>query len=95
MNLINNLSAHLFWETLPEKLDLDKHKRYIIPRVMDRGNIDDVQKVLCYYNRNELREVLLSAPYLDKKTISYFAFYFDCSLSDFRAYRRKKEHQWS
>ncbi|WP_269456767.1 DUF6922 domain-containing protein [Thermanaeromonas toyohensis] len=30
----------LFWDTVPESLDTEKHKRYIIERVLEFGDED-------------------------------------------------------
>jgi len=90
MSLIKDLSP-IFWDTNPETLELNKHAKYIIPRVMDYGTIEDAKKIEQYYGRDTIQQVLQEAPYLNKKTISFFAWKFGLSMNEFRAYRRQKE----
>lgn len=85
--LKNNSS--LFWDTDPASLDPEKHKRYIIPRVMDFGTLDNVRETFAYYGKQTILEVLKESPDLDKKTISFFALYYDIAPEEFRSYRKR------
>lgn len=85
--LKNNIS--LFWDVEPASLDPEKHKRYIIPRVMDYGTLENVKATFAYYGKQTILEVLKESPYLDKKTISFFAFYYDIAPEEFRSYRKR------
>ncbi|HLD69462.1 MAG TPA: hypothetical protein VJA17_01740 [Candidatus Omnitrophota bacterium] len=40
---LNNLRQSLFWDVDPKTIDLKKHARYIIERVVDFGNDREVQ----------------------------------------------------
>ena len=91
MPLIDLLSKRIFWDTDPDTLDPDSHLKYIIPRVVDYGTLDDVRRIEEYYGQEKMRQVLIEAPCLNKKTISYFAWKFSLQLADFRAYRRQQE----
>lgn len=48
----------LFWDTDPNKLDPQKHAKYIIERIMDFGNDDDVRWMRHYYPKSLLAEVV-------------------------------------
>lgn len=95
MNLISMIPSRLFWDVDVESLDPEKNKHYIIPRIMDRGDLEEVRLIMSYYGKQVIKDVLLEAPYLDIKTISFFANYFNCSRDDFRAYRRKGLNPWT
>ena len=86
-----HLSSFLFWDTDPSTLDYEKSITYIIPRVMDYGTMDDIREVYEYYGSDRILKVLLAAPSLDKKTISYFAWEYGISRHEFRSYRHKQE----
>ncbi len=48
----------LFWDTDPKKIDAEKNARYVIERVLDFGNDDEVRWLFGHYRRALLREVL-------------------------------------
>jgi len=82
------LNSQLFWDTDPGTLDLEKNRAYIIPRVMDYGSLEDVRGIFAYYGKDRMLAVLLEAPYLDKKTLSFCEVYFGVTREKFRAYQR-------
>ncbi|MCF7848639.1 MAG: hypothetical protein K9M45_07315 [Kiritimatiellales bacterium] len=89
--LIQQLSGHLFWDVYPEGVDPEKHRQFIIPRVMDRGTLADVEAVWNYYGEEKVRAALLSASSLNKKTIAFFANQFNLPRENFRAYRESSK----
>lgn len=48
----------LFWDTDPKKLDINKYAKYIIERIMDFGNEDEVRWMRRYYPKSLLAEVV-------------------------------------
>lgn len=48
----------LFWDTDPKKLDLHKHAKYIIERIMDFGNDNEVRWMRRQYPKSLLAEVV-------------------------------------
>lgn len=48
----------LFWDVDPRTIDPKKHARYIIERVMDFGNDQEVRWLFYHYPRRMLRETL-------------------------------------
>lgn len=47
----------LFWDTDPKKLDRNKNARYIIERIMDFGNDDEVRWMRKNYTKSLLATV--------------------------------------
>ncbi len=48
----------LFWDTDPQKLDIQKHAKYIIERIMDLGNENEARWMRRYYSQSLLAEVV-------------------------------------
>ena len=48
----------LFWDTDPKKLDMQKHAKYIIERIMDFGNEDEARWMRRYYPKSLLADVV-------------------------------------
>ena len=46
---VQNLSQRLFWDVDPETIDEHAHCRYIIPRVLERGSLEDIRATIAHY----------------------------------------------
>ena len=57
-NVGMKLRQSLFWDTDPKKIDLKKHARYIIERVMDFGRDSEVRWMWNLYEKSMLRDVV-------------------------------------
>lgn len=51
------LRPSLFWDVDPKTIDLKKHARYVIERVMDFGRDEEVRWMRKTYMPDQLREV--------------------------------------
>lgn len=67
---IDELPDYLFWDVDRRKVDADKHARYLICRIMDRGRRKDAYAAWEYYGPERVKAALVSAPALDRKTIA-------------------------
>lgn len=85
----HSLSAHLFWDVDPESVDPVRHRSFLIPRIMDRGTLADVQTAWAFYGESSVREALLTAASLQRRTIAFFAAQFDLPRDRFRAWRNR------
>ncbi len=47
----------LFWDTDPKKLDIHKNAKYIIERIMDFGNDEEVHWMRGQYSKSLLSQV--------------------------------------
>ena len=43
------LNPALFWDTKESEIDYDAHARYVIARVMMRGDMPDFREIISYY----------------------------------------------
>ncbi|MBU2578728.1 hypothetical protein KKA09_01255 [Patescibacteria group bacterium] len=48
----------LFWDTDPKNIDPKKNARYIIERILDFGNINEVSWLLKYYPKTVIKKVM-------------------------------------
>lgn len=51
------LRQSLFWDTNLENIDLEKNARYVIERVMDFGNDEEVRWIWGKYDKSLLKDV--------------------------------------
>ena len=89
------LQSPLFWDVNKSKLTPDLNKQFIICRVMDRGDLDAVNTVMNYYDKATIKDVLTNAGFIEKKTIAFFANYFDISPTDFKAWKSDSTIPWN
>jgi len=78
-------SQYLFWDAPPEKIDVTKHKNYIIERVLSRGLLKDFYFLLPLYTTEEITITVKNSKVLDKKTINFCSHYFGIPLNELHA----------
>ena len=52
------LRQSLFWDTNPDKIDLQKNAQYVIERVLDFGNDSEVSWLWKMYDKSLLQKVV-------------------------------------
>jgi GH35 family endo-1,4-beta-xylanase len=67
----------LFWDVARSELDKEKHRRFIIERILARGDLDDLTWAKASYGEDALKQVFISAKSLDKRSVVFFAHYFN------------------
>lgn len=78
-----------FWDVDLDSLNLERHKRFIISRILQRGNWPDFTGLITYYGLDRVKEEMVQIRYLDKKTLNFCSIYFNMPLEKFRCYRNK------
>ncbi len=84
MNEKCKLRPSLFWDTRLDHIDIEKHARFIIERVITRGTLDDWKTVLKTYGHDRVRSEVLSIRSLDPKSLAYLSVFFNLDESEFR-----------
>ncbi len=78
-------SQFLFWDTSIEKIDPEKHKNYIIERVLSRGLLQDFYFLLQLYTTEEITIAVKKSKVLDAKTINFCSIFFKILITDLHA----------
>ena len=78
----------LFWDVDLTQLDLRKHGRYVITRLLTMGRPEHVRWVLRSYSRQEIIEAIRTARNLDPKTANFWALYFDIPREQIICFRK-------
>ena len=81
------LRPALFWDVNVEEVDLEKHRASVIERIATRGRWDEFRALVNFYGREVVKNTLLNARYLDKRTLAYCSLIFDVSITKFRCYK--------
>lgn len=92
MDIALGLSKSLFWDVDPKTIDIEKHTLFIIERVLTRGTWDEFKKIMNHFGKKPLGEYACQIRYLDKKTLSFCASYFNIPKEKFKCYTQQQLH---
>ena len=65
------LTPSLFWDVDPSEIDEKQHKRYIIQRVLERGDLSDWNCLKNHYSLKVIVEEAQKMRYLDPKALAF------------------------
>ena len=78
-------SQFLFWDTTIDKINIEKHKNYIIERVLSRGLLQDFYFLLQLYSTEEITAAVKNSKVLDNKTVHFCSYYFKIPITELHA----------
>jgi hypothetical protein len=81
-----SFSKNLFWDIDIANLDMDKHARYIVERVLDYGDWSDWLLIRDYYGLERLKEIALGIRSLFPESLSFIATVTRTPENQFRCY---------
>lgn len=80
----------IFWDVAFEKMDYDAKASFIIERVFERGDVEDIRQCRRYYGDEKIRTVLLKAKYLSLGRIYPASAIIEEPLIAFRCYKLRQ-----
>ncbi len=79
-------NKRIFWDVDAEKLDFDKKASFIIERVFERGDVEDIRMCIRFYGQNKVVEALKNAKWLMPQTIQLASAIFNNEPEDYKCY---------
>jgi len=76
----------IFWDVNFEQLDYDAKANFVIERVFERGDVEDIRQCRRYYGDDKVREALTKAKWLPLQTIHLACAVLDNEPKDYRCY---------
>jgi len=76
----------MFWDVDFEKIDYDKRADFVIERVFERGDVEDIRQCRRYYGDEKVKEALTCAKWLRKDTVYLAMAVLKNELIDYRCY---------
>lgn len=80
------LNKRIFWDVNFESLDYDDKTSFIICRVFERGDVEDIRQCRRYYKAELISKALLEVKYLPLRTIYLASAIIHKPVTDFRCY---------
>jgi hypothetical protein len=82
----------IFWDVNFEKIDYDAKASFVIERVFERGDVDDIRNCRRYYGDDKVREVLLKAKFLPLTRLYLASAVIGRPLNEFRCYALRQSN---
>lgn len=76
----------IFWDVDFEKMDYDAKANFIIERVFERGDVEDIRQCRRYYGDEKVKSALLNAKYLPERKMHLASAVINEPLTKFRCY---------
>ena len=83
----------IFWDVDFDNLDYDKHPNWVIERVFERGDVEDIRQCRRYYGDEKVKVALTTAKYLSLPTIYLASAVLDNEVTDYKCYTQKPLNQ--
>ena len=88
--ILEQLNKAYFWDVDFNKLDKIKSMRLIIERVINLGNLKDIQLIRQLYTEEEIKQTICNLNYLDPKTLNFASLLFNIPKTRFKCYTKKQ-----
>lgn len=85
----SDFSANLFWDVDPEKLDIERHLKYVVARVLEFGTFEDWLLLCRHVTLPTVLEIAQSLRSLDTKALAFLSTIGHVSRESFRCYTSK------
>ena len=79
----------IFWDVDYDRMDIDAKWRFVIERVFERGDVEDIRQCRRYYGDEKVKEALLNAKYLSQSTLYFASAIVAEPVEKFRCYTSK------
>jgi hypothetical protein len=76
----------IFWDVDHTKMDYELRANFIIERVFERGDVQDIRNCRRYYGDEKVEFALLNAKFLALHTLNFVSAIFNKPLEEFRCY---------
>ena len=87
---IPEIRPAILWDTPPENVDYEKHSDFIICRVFNRGNIQEIADVVVCYGDDYVRTLLLTSDNLDNFGLEIASALLNIPQQNFKCYEKKQ-----
>lgn len=81
-----DFNKRIFWDVDVNSLDFDKRSAFVIQRVFERGDVQDIRTCRRYYGDDRIKTALTQAKWLPLNTIYLACALLDNELTDYKCY---------
>lgn len=85
-------NKRIFWDVCFETLNFDEKANFVIERVFERGDVEDIRNCRRYYREAKVASVLLDAKFLPEIKMYLASAVIDRPIEDFRCYKLRQSN---
>ena len=71
------LNKTLFWDCDPTTLDPKKHAKFILERVLGKGDVDDFRQAKEIFDEKTIKDTVINNRTLDNRSQNFWCSYFN------------------
>jgi hypothetical protein len=87
-----DLNPRLFWDVNADDLDYQKYANWIIERVFERGDVEDIRQTRRFYGDEKVKVALLNAKYIPEHKWGLIEAIVDKEIKQFRCFKTKQSY---
>jgi hypothetical protein len=84
------LNKIIFWDVDFENLDYDTYCNWVVVRVFERGDVEDIRQCRRYYGDEKVCNALINAKHINANRIHLAAAVINKPIQEFRCYILKQ-----
>ena len=85
-------NPRIFWDIDMDTLNMDVHERFIIERIFERGDVEDIRKCRRFYGDKKISEILLTTKFLSERRLYLAAVVIDKPVESFLCYKLRQSN---
>jgi len=85
-------NKRIFWDVNFEQIDYDAKANFVIERVFERGDVEDIRQCRRYYGDEKVTKALLNAKFLPLHTIYLASAVINKPIEEFRCYKLRQSN---
>lgn len=87
---VEDFSKHLFWDVNLKTFDLEKHKKFMVERVLEYGLLSDWNLTKELYGKEEIKNISLNIRSMRAISLSFLSTIFKIDKTEFRCYKHRQ-----
>ena len=80
----------IFWDVNFDKIDYDAKSNFVIARVFERGDVEDIRQCRRYYGDEKIENVILNVNFLPEHRLNLAAAIINHEISELRCYKLRQ-----
>lgn len=80
------INKRIFWDVVFENIDFDTKANFVIERVFERGDVDDIRNCRRYYGDKKVTETLLNVRFLPETRMYLASAVINKPVNEFKCY---------
>jgi hypothetical protein len=67
---------NLFWEYNTTEINLNKHKPFVVERILEKGNFESIKWLFKLYSISDIRKTIAQSSNISQKTLDFWQNFF-------------------